>query len=203
VTRVRKLLIVLLAMGVVGLVSGMGAYSMFSASTSNSGDAFRAGTVYLTDNDSGNAMLSLSSAMPGTSSTGCIWVQYQGTLDSTVRLYASVSGNLAQYLDLRVTRGTDSSNPPPPAATSCTNFAADSTTYISGQNPGVIYHDLLSNYATDYSGGLVDPKSATPETWSTGETHSYLFVITLSSGVSANAQGQSATATFTWEARNQ
>src|SRR5438093_8912731 len=99
----------MLTVGVLGTLAGVGTQAAFFSTTANGSDNFAAGTVYLTDNDSGAAMLSLSNATPGSSDTSCIRVRFDGSLDSTVRLYATVSGNLAQYLNLVVTRGTDSS----------------------------------------------------------------------------------------------
>ena len=74
--------------------------------TSNGSDAFAAGTVYLTDNDSGTRMLSLTGAKPGNSVQSCIKVTYAGTLQAAVRLYAqNVGGTIAPYINLTVTRG--------------------------------------------------------------------------------------------------
>ena len=167
----------------------------FVSNTSNGGDTFSTGTVTITDNDAGGFMLALSSARPGDSDTSCLRVKYTGSLDSTVRLYATVTGGLAPYLQLTVTRGTDSA----PSFDACTNFTADSTNYI-GSGAGVIYAGLLSAYPTTYGAGIVDPTSGSPETWTTSEAHSYEFVISLNNN--AAAQGLSSTATFTWEARN-
>jgi len=171
-------------------------FSTFSNTTSNSNDSFATGTVTLTDNDAGAAMLSLASAKPGNASTGCIKVTYTGSLDSTVRLYGTVSGSLAPCLQLTVTRGTDSA----PSFASCTNFTADATNYI-GAGAGVIYSGVLSGYPVSYGAGVVDPTSGAPATWSTNAAHSYKFVVSLVNNPSA--QGLSSTATFTWEARNQ
>jgi hypothetical protein len=195
----------MLALGIVGTLVGTVTHATFLSSTSNSGNTFASGTVYLSDNDSGTAMLSLTSAMPGTSDTSCIRVSYDGSLTSTVRLYAGVSGSLASYLNLTVTRGSASS----PSFDSCTPssaFTADSTNYF-GNGAGVIYSGLLSNYPATYSAGIVDPADCgsppcSAESWTTGEPHVYKFVITLPSGVSSSAQGQSATAIFTWEGQN-
>ena len=126
----------------------------------------------------------------------CIKVTMSGSRDSTVRLYASVSGSLAPYVNVTVTRGTDAS----PSFSSCASFSADATDYL-GSGAGVVYSGLLSAYPASYASGIVDPKAATPETWSQNESHSYRFAITLANN--AAAQGLSASATFTWEARNQ
>src|SRR4051794_13822352 len=102
----RRLLILVVAGGVAGGVAGTATSAAFFSSASNSTDAFSAGTVYLTDNDSGTRMLSLTGAKPGNSATACIAVTYGGTLTSTVRLYAqNVAGAIAPSISLTVTRG--------------------------------------------------------------------------------------------------
>jgi predicted ribosomally synthesized peptide with SipW-like signal peptide len=191
----RKVLLTLLVLGCLAAVSGAATYSAFSSQTSSAGNAFDAGTVLITDNDTSTAMLALSNAQPGASDTSCILLTYSGTLASTVRLYGTVAGALSPYLTLTVTRGTDSS----PGFDSCTGFSADGTDYIGSGN-GVVYQGALSAFPSSYAGGLVDPTSGSPESWTTAETHSYRFAVTLQND--NNAQGQTATAAFTWEARN-
>jgi hypothetical protein len=111
-----------------------------------------------------------------------------------VRLYGSVSGGLAPYLTLTVTRGSDSS-----AFDTCGSFVADSTNYI-GAGAGVIYSGPLSGFPANWAGGLVDPTSSSPEVWQTSEAHAYRFAVTFGSNTAG--QGQSASAAFTWEAQN-
>jgi predicted ribosomally synthesized peptide with SipW-like signal peptide len=192
----RRLRLTALVLGGLLAVAGTATFSAFSSQTSNSGNSFAAGTVHLTDNDAGTAMLALTNAQPGATDTSCIVLTYSGTLDSTVRLYGAVAGALGPYLTLTVTRGTDSS----PSFDSCTNFTADATDYIGSGN-GVVYQGLLSAFPSTYAAGLVDPTSGSPETWTSPEAHSYRFVVTLANDNAA--QGLSTTAAFTWEARNQ
>ena len=195
----RRRLEVLVALAAVALavsVAGHSVYAAFSRTTSSSGNAFAAGTVSIGDNDGAGAMLSLTSAAPGDSDTGCINVTYTGSLAAGVRLYASVSGSLASYLNLTVTRGTDSA----PSFDSCSGFGADSTDYI-GAGAGVIYSGTLAAFPTSYAAGIVDASSSAAATWNTNDAHSYKFVVTLSND--PNAQGLSATATFDWDALNQ
>jgi hypothetical protein len=191
----RKLPPALLASLAAALVASVAAYAAFKATTSNSGNSIAAGTVALSDNDGGVAMLALSSARALDTDSSCIRVRFDGTLDSTVRLYGTVSGTLDQYLTLTVTRGTDSS----PSFDSCTTFTADATNYI-GAGAGVIYSGALSSFPASYATGVVDPTSGSPATWSTNTTHSYKFVVTVGSNTAA--QGLTGTAAFTWEARN-
>jgi hypothetical protein len=189
-----RLPVLMVVLGLVAAATTV-SYSAFSQSTASPGNSFAAGTVAVSDNDVGAAMLSLSSAQPGNSDTSCIRVLYSGSLDATLGLYATVSGSLASYLTLTVTRGTDAS----PSFDSCNSFTADTTDYL-GSGSGVIYSGLLSAFPTSYSAGIVDPLAATPETWTTSETHSYRFTVTLNNDPAA--QGSSATASFIWEARN-
>lgn len=191
----RKLLLSLVVLGLLGSIAGWATFSAFSATTSNTGNSFSAGSVTITDNDAGSAMLTLLNAAPTTSDTGCIKVDYTGTLTSSVRLYSTVTGTLAPYLTVVVTRGTDSS----PSFDSCTNFTADATNYI-GQGNGVIYNGLLSGFPATYVAGIIDPHSGAPEAWTNPEAHSYKFVVTLADDDAA--EGLSSTAAFTWEARN-
>ena len=185
----------------VGGSAGSGTWSAFTATTPNAGNRIESGSVALSDNDGGStAMLSLVSALPGATDTSCIKVTYTGSLPSTVRLYGTTTGSgLDQYLKLKVTRGTYT--PSEPAFDSCTNFQADSTEYIAGKADGVIYDGTLQGFPDDYAGGLVDPTSSSPESWSTNEVHVYRFQVTLQNNTAA--QGKNATQSFTWEARNQ
>jgi hypothetical protein len=192
----RKILLTLLVLGGLATVGGAATFSAFSSTTTNAANSFAAGTVQLTDNDLGAAMLSLSNAQPGATDTSCILVTYSGSLSSAVTLYGSVAGALAPYLTLTITRGDD----PTPVFDDCAGFTADSTDYI-GAGAGVVYQGLLSAFPTSYATGLVDPIPASPETWTTGETHTYRFAVTLADD--NGAQGLNANASFTWEARNQ
>ncbi|MGH2572497.1 MAG: SipW-dependent-type signal peptide-containing protein [Actinomycetota bacterium] len=190
-----KLGLTLLLLALLGVLAGAGTWSAFSATTENTGNAFDAGSVIISDDDAGSAMLSLTNAKPGDSDTSCIMVTYTGSLPATVRLYGTTAGTgLDQYLDLTVTRGTKVSG-----FDSCADFVPDPTDYI-GQGAGVIYVGTLQGYPDSYAGGIVDPTAGSPETWTNPETHSYKFTVTVQDD--GGAQGLNATQTFTWEARN-
>lgn len=184
----RKILASITLIGLMGIAAGSATFGVYTSATAVSGNRFATGTVLIGDNDLGAAMLDLSSALPGGSDTSCIKVTYSGSLDAEVHLYATVSGALAPHLNLTVTRGTDSS-----AFGTCGSFVAD-------PGGGVLYNGALSGFPANWAGGIVDNLAGTPEVWQTSEPHSYRFVITLADV--AAAQGQSATATFTWEAQN-
>lgn len=192
----RRLLLTVVLLGCVGAVAGIGSYSAYTATTANTGNSFAAGSVAIDDNDTGTAMLALSNAKPADSDTSCIKIRSTGSLSSSVRLYGTVTGSLGTYLTLTITRGTDSS----PSFDSCANFTADATDY-NGNGAGVIYTGALSSFPTTYAAGIVDPKAATPESWTANEVHSYKFVVTVQNNDAG--QGLTATAAFTWEARNE
>jgi predicted ribosomally synthesized peptide with SipW-like signal peptide len=190
-----KLGLTLLLLALLGVLAGIGTWSAFSATTENTGNAFDAGSVIISDDDAGSAMLSLSNAKPGDSDTSCIKVTYTGSLPATVRLYGTTAGTgLDQYLDLTVTRGTKASG-----FDSCADFVPDLTDYI-GQGPGVIFQGTLQGYPDSYAAGIVDPTAGAPESWTNPETHAYRFTVTVQDD--SDAQGLNATQTFTWEARN-
>ena len=201
--KTRKLLATALVLGVVGLLVGTQTWSAFSATTSNSANSLAAGTVAITDNDSGAALLSLSSAKPGDFTEGCITVTYSGSLAATVKLYGAgtfTSGSsLAPYIDLVVTRGSFASAP---AFDSCTGFTADGTNYV-GAGAGIIFSGTLSSFTnsyTSFANGLTDPTSGSPEAWTTSEAHVYKIRATLQNNNAA--QSLNVTETFTWEAQN-
>jgi hypothetical protein len=195
VTSVRKLALSALVVGIAGVIAGSATFSAFSGTTSNPGNTFAAGTVAISDNDSNGTLLSLTDAMPGESATGCIKVSYSGSLAADVKLFGSVNGTLGQYLTLKVTRGTDTGTFP-----TC-SFTADTTDYI-GQGAGVVYNGDLSSFPASFDAGISDPSNGGgTETWTSSETHAYKLEVTLQNN--SAAEGQSATASFTWEARNQ
>lgn len=186
-----KLSVTLVILVFAALLIGLGTWAAFSSTTSNPGNSFAAGTVVLTDNDGGSAMFNLTGLKPGDTDSKCIKVDYSGSLPAGVKLYGTNSGALGQYLDLKVTRGTISSG----AFADCTNFTADATDY-NGDGAGVIYDSDLASYPATYAAGITDPTAS----WTNPEQHAYMFTVTQQDNNAA--QGQSATATFTWEARN-
>jgi predicted ribosomally synthesized peptide with SipW-like signal peptide len=191
-----KVGLTMLMLALLGIIVGVGTWSAFSATTQNSGNSFASGTVILSDDDAGGAMLALANAKPGDSDTACIIVTYTGTLPANVRLYGTTGGTgLDQYLDLVVTRGTKAAG----SFDSCAGFTADATNYI-GAGAGVVYTGTLQGYADTFAAGLVDPTAGTPEVWTNPESHTYRFVVTVQDNNAA--QGLTATQTFTWEARN-
>lgn len=194
--RKEKLLISFLLVGLLGGLAGLGVFSAFSSTTTNSGNDFSTGSVTIGDNDSNQALYSVSGQKPGDpGSTSCIKVTYTGSLASDVKIYSTGTlGSLAQYVDLTITPGTQAS----PSFPSCTGFTADGT--------GAIYTGTLQNFAntyTNFASGLADyPGSSSA--WNTNDSVVYRFQVTLQSGAPDSAQGLSVGSHgYTWEARNQ
>lgn len=196
-SRARRLVLSLLIVGVVGAIVGVGTLSAFSSSTSNSGNNFDAGTVYITDNDAGSALYSVTNRKPGDSVQSCIKVTYGGTLGADVRLYTSSSVNaFGQYVNLTVEKGTSSGNPAFPG---CGTFTSEAT----------VFNGTLSGFASaknSYANGVAAfPGSQT--VWNQNDTLVYRFTLTLQDDNNANGQGSGALTSgshsFTWEARNQ
>jgi hypothetical protein len=191
-SRGRKILLSLAVVGSVATAAGLGTYSAFTATTANAGNTFASGSVAIEDNDGGSAaMLGLSNAKPGDSDTSCIRVRYTGSLASTVKLYATVSGTLPQYLNVVVTRGSTASG-----FDNCTGFVADSGDYGYGAN-GILYSGTLQGFPSAYAAGVTDPDAS----WTNSEERWYRFVVTLADNEAA--KNQTGAATFSWEARNQ
>lgn len=143
----------LIAVGalVVFALSATAAYAVFTVTTGNAGNSYAAGTVSLSDNDSGTALLSLSNVGLNVSDTGCIRVTSTGSLDSDVRLYGTTSGTARNYLTLTVTRGDD----PSPSYDSCAGFTADARDYY-GLGNGVVWKGKLSRFPTSFAEGKAD-----------------------------------------------
>ena len=192
----RKVAAGLATLAVLAVAAGIGTWAAFSSATTNTGNAFRAGSVTIGDNDAGGSVLSLTNAQPGATDTGCVVVTYTGSLPATVRLYGQTAGTgLDAYLTLKVTRGSIAS----PSFRSCTGFAADATDYI-GSGAGVVYNGTLQGFPSSYATGLADPPGA-PAAWAQNDAHAYKFEITLQNN--SAAAGKTATQDFLWEAQNQ
>lgn len=158
----------------------------FSASTTNPGNSWQAGTVSITDDDSGTALFSATGLVPGDTGTNCVVVRYDGSaVPARVRLSgAAAGGTLGQYLDLTVQRGSGT------AATGfgdCTGFSATET----------LYTGTVAGFATSHGSFATGVGTWNPS--ATGQESVYRFTWTLQDDNAA--QGASVNATFTWEAR--
>jgi hypothetical protein len=136
-------------------------------------------------------------------------VSFDGDLASNVNLYGSIGSNeLADDLNLTIIRGTGN-------ATDQSCAAGEFTEADATGNTDEVYSNSLAAFMTAHSGygnglGL---GAGGDSTWSSGESVTYKFQLTLpdpGAGVIDNA-ANSGTSTghstgnfsFTWEARNQ
>ena len=189
----RKVLLSMFVVGCVAAVAGYGTFSAFSATTTNSGNVFSAGTVVIGDNSSGGLLYNFTGQKPG-SQTGCIKVTYTGSLPATVSLYtASSSGTLGQYVTLTVDKVTYVT---PPAFPAC-GSPSGSTNVYTGVLGGA--GGFTSTKTTFANGVQAFPASQTQ--WNQNDAVYYRFTLTLQSN--NLAQGLTSTTGFTWEADNQ
>jgi len=160
--------------------------AVFAATTENPGSAFTAGSVTISDNDSGTAMFPLLNMEPSNPAVGCIEVTYAGSLDPQVRAYgASTAGDgLEAYIDLTIERGTGT----------CAAFVADAAVWTNGTDGDL---GIFLGAATDYATGVDtwQPTGGAPD-----DTVPYRFTVDLQDN--PLAQGKAVTVTFTWEAQN-
>jgi hypothetical protein len=152
--------------------------------------------VSVTDGHAAVTPITITSLRPGTTISNCVPVTYGGSLSSDLRQYATTSGSLATYIQLKVTRGTGLSG----AWSSCTGFSADATNYI-GQGAGVVYNGAASSFPATFAAGTPDPTAGSPETWTNTETHAYQYDVSITNTTAA--QGLTGSMSITWEARNQ
>ncbi len=160
----------------------------FSDTTDNTLSSVTAGTVTLTDDDSGTVLFNIGAMVPSDTSTNCIVVTYGGTITnpSAVKMYSggfTDSGDFGNYLNITIEEGTGGS------FGNCTGFTLENTIEPTGTLTA--WDTTHTNYAT--GAGVWDP-AASPE--------SKTFRITLElDPATPNAEaGESATAlAFTWE----
>ena len=185
----------MVVVGALASLVAFGVFGLFTATTQNSGNEIASGTVSFSDNDSGSALYNASGARPGDTYTKCIKVTYTGTLPSEVHLYSPSSpGPLAQYVDLTITQGSQSSSTFP----DCTGFTADTI--------GVIFTGTVQSFEqthTNYATGVDADTSDLDSFWHPNDSVVYKFQATLQAGTPDTGQGSSTGVhSFEWEARN-
>lgn len=196
-TKTRKLLLSALTVSVVASIAAFGTFSAFSSQTENPGNNFDPGTVFISDNDTGQFLYNETNRKPGDSTTRCIKVTYSGTLGSDVKLYLpdAINAQVGDYTNLAITSGTGTQR-------DCTDFAADATN-------SSVFNGTLKGFQTAYSSyanGLADFPLAQTR-WNTNDAVTYRFRVELQDNNNANAGNaapyQSGTHKYVWEARNQ
>lgn len=191
---------------VAGLLVWQGSYAAFSATTSNTGNAWTTGSLTLTNNGGGTTysasttgIFAESGMAIGSTGTKCITVSSGGDIAGDLRLYRGALGTngvagetaaqaqaLASQIQLTVAAanlGSASGN----VDSSCAGFPSTSTTVLAS---------TLAAMPTTYaaaSGISVTPPPGTQRV-------AYQITWTLGSGSNDNAlQGLSASADLVWE----
>jgi hypothetical protein len=194
-SKTRKVVFTLAVVGLAAVAVAFAVYSAFSATTSNPGNSFAAGSVTLTGNNTVSPFYNVSGAKPGDSSTAkCMRVTYTGSLPSTVKVYRSAftgGTGLDQYLNLTITKG------PTGSATDCSDFPASGTSVVysgSLQGLGTSFGDANAVSLTNQAGAAA---------WGNTDAVNYKVQASLPSGVSNAANGlATGTHAITWEAQN-
>ncbi|MBO9532580.1 MAG: hypothetical protein J7513_06385 [Solirubrobacteraceae bacterium] len=190
----RNLLATVVIVGLLIAAVGAAVFSAYTSVAANQGNTFKAGSIALTDNDAGNALFTVQGFTPGDAFVRCIEVDYASTggVQSSLKLYGQTGGTgLANYLDLRIRRGT---MPSTGTTGDCTGFTPDATDY-DGNGQGVFYDGSLDAFGDDYGTGTDDPIAA----WNDGDKAVYEITLTVQNDNAA--QGLDATQNFQFEAR--
>lgn len=191
----RRTALVAAAVPVGVLLSGMmvwqASYAAFTDTTDNAGNQWTAGTVTLTDNDSGAALFAVSGLTPGTTTQECIEVSYGGTVAADVRVYGAYTGGtlatnpLAEWLTLTVERQS--------GAVGCGTASGWTTVETGGTLADFV--STRTSFATAAAGWA--PAAQTPPA-TVVETYRFTTVVQDTDA----AQGDTAGVTLTWEAQN-
>lgn len=157
-------------------------HAAFSANTTNGVNNWTAGSLALVDDDVNVAMFNVTGLKPGSTGSKCINVTYNGDIAAAVKLYGTgVTGTLGSYLNLTVEEGTGGTT------ASCTGFTGGTS----------IYSGTLAAFGTGKTDFATGIGSFAPT--GSAQSKSYRFTYTLADN--NLAQGQTASATFKWEAQ--
>ena len=191
--RTTSLLRTLLIIGAASTAAVFGTFSAFSDTTDNAGNRLATGDVDLTDNDADGKLYFDTNARPGNTYEKCIKVTYSGSLASDVKLYSSAVGALGDYVNLKITPGTQPDT---------TGMACDPS--FTAESSGAIYNGELDEFAATHSSfanGLADSPGAGTGGWTSGQSVVYKFEVTIQDDPAAEGKDTNAH-TFTWEAQN-
>jgi Camelysin metallo-endopeptidase len=190
--KARRFLFTALVVGSLSALVGLGTYSAFTATTTNSGNNISSGTVKIDQHTGATTLYNVTNQKPGDSTTKCVRVTYSGSITaSAVKLYVSAGVTNGTQYNLEIDRGsglTTLDN-----TMSCAGFTQTS----------VAYNGALGSLGSTYGTG-VDGKAAAA-TWAQNDAIDYRFIITQNDDPTANAHTSalsSGSHTFTWEARS-
>ena len=168
------------------------AHASFTSSTATA-TSWTAGTVQFGPNQPVSKIVDVSGLLPGSTDDACVKLTYTGTLAAPVKLYlrdADLGGTgLATYLTVQINEGTGNSS-------DCADFVLGTTVYNAAGMPDTARTLAAFNTATENYGSGVGAWTASPA--STTRTYQVSWQVQASGA----AAGKTASATFTWEARN-
>lgn len=166
----------------VGALAYTATSAAFSGTTDNTGNTFGAATVTLTDDDFGGTNFNATNMLPGDTVSDCILVTYTGSTTDLLglNLYGTSANLLADDLDLVVQHA-----------------AVGETCATAVPTLSPVYSGGLDLLGTTYGTGA---PGFTPT--ATGQSIAYFFDVTLDALTPNTAQGDTATADFTWEVRS-
>jgi hypothetical protein len=208
----RTLLAIAIPVGLVlsAAVVWQSTAAAFTASTDDNGNTWQTGSVVLADSDGGSALFDTTrdgALTPGSTRSGCIRVDYTGSLPADIHLYvttpAAGATTLDPYLVTSVERGQDVTAATTVAAdcssgftpTTTPTFLFNTATASAGGADQTATLSALKSSARDYASGLAVGTAIPQNT-------SLTFRITYSVKDDNNAQNTQSKATFTWEAQN-
>ena len=169
------LAVLALLLAAVGVVAGSGAN--FTAQTANPSNTFTAGSLSMSNSKDAAAILTAAGLKPGDSTTGTVDITNTGTIPGTFTMNRSALTN---------------SDATFPMAAKMNMVVTDCGTDLdcgAGANPNVYTGTLAAMSATFALG-----------TFAPSEAHRYKFDATFDSSAGNDYQGDSTSATFTWDA---
>lgn len=138
-----------------------------------------AGSVELSDDDSGTSLFAVDDMVPGRPASDCIVVSYEGNvIPVAVRLSTEAEGALATLLDVQVERGTGG------AFHDCSGFTPNET----------VYDGTLAGLAGEVDGVTTATLTETPA------AETFRFTFELAGAPDAGESDATASARFIWRA---
>jgi hypothetical protein len=193
VNRSTRILVALLATGLIAVASGRATFAAFTLTTQNPNDSYAAGTVTVADNDAGTVMWNVTNQEPTSPAVvRCIRVTYTGSLAAAVRLYTTTAPSaLDPFLNVTVEKG---SMPVATVFPNCTGFASEATIAPAGTL------QVFKTTRTGWANGIA-AFPGVQTTWNPGNSLVYRFTVQMQDTFAA--QGLTGLVSFTWEAQNQ
>jgi hypothetical protein len=193
VNRSTRILVALLATGLIAVASGRATFAAFTLTTQNANDSYAAGTVTVADNDAGTVMWDVANQEPTSPAVvRCIRVTYTGSLAAAVRLYTTTAPSaLDPFLNISVEKG---SMPVGTVFPNCTGFASQATIAPAGTL------QAFKTARTGWANGIA-AFPGVQTTWNPGNSLVYRFTVQMQNTFAA--QGLTGLVSFTWEAQNQ